>query len=102
MKRKVSHKPNGWIIKGNIQMAVDKQKNEKEFIVLAGLGYFTFVHAPQKDDTYGDKYKVDLVVEDEDGKPFIYKNASTGEEGSMVAACLLISWKNNPLSNCTL
>lgn len=80
-KRKVSKIPIKWL-KGN-NMA-DYKKTEKEFVVLAGLAYYTFVHAPQKDDKYGDKYKVDLVVEDEDGKPFIYTNPSTGEIVNMV------------------
>lgn len=63
----------------------DKQKREK--IVLAGWGYYVFVHQPQKDEKYGDKYKVDLVVEDEDGNPFMYPSPLTGKEVNMVEFC---------------
>lgn len=60
------------------------EKKQKELVVLAGKAYFAFVHAPQKDDKYGDKYKVDLVIEDEDGTPYVYKNPVTGQEVNMV------------------
>lgn len=77
----------------------DKQKNDKELVVLAGKGYYTFVHAPQKDDKYGDKYKVDLVVEDENGKPFIYTNPLNGEEINMVDRVHELGLKLNEYKN---
>jgi hypothetical protein len=72
-------------IKGMKTMAEEKQKLEQ--VVLYGEAYYTFVHSPQKDDKYGDKYKVDLVVEAEDGTPFFWTNPVTGAQVNMVEKC---------------
>lgn len=57
---------------------------QKEYAVLAGYAYYTFVHAPQKDDKYGDKYKTDLVLEDADGNPFVYNDLSKSVKTNML------------------
>lgn len=66
------------------QMAVQTNSKEYEPTTLAGYAFYAFVHSPQKDEEYGDKYKIDLVVENEDGTPFVYVNPSNGEEINML------------------
>ncbi len=63
------------------------KRPKKDYLTLAGYAYYTFVHSPQKDEKYGDKYKVDLVVEDEEGNPFIYTNPLNGKQVNMVQLC---------------
>jgi len=65
----------------------DTAKKQREKVVLAGYAYYSFVHTPQRDDEYGDKYKIDLMIENEDGSPFMYKNPVTGNMINMLEKC---------------
>jgi hypothetical protein len=53
-------------------------------VVFAGLAYYPFLHTPQKDEEYGDKYKIDLMVEDAEGNPMIYTDPVTGNQINVV------------------
>lgn len=65
-------------------MAEQRTLEQGYNVVLKGYAYFAFLHSPQRDEEYGDKYKIDLVIENEDGTPVVFEDAKSGEEINMV------------------